>query len=213
MRLRAPAAKERARPQPSGPHGLHGDREKGTGEQIPPGFETKIGGPAWLDRINLRRRGADASRALQTFVPESAVVRHRETVIACGSEKWARSRAPAPQENPAITRRGLGRADSPESFDDADKIGKALSHSSALPLLPLGPGGVHVSESTGPHQITASGLARSGGRHLGCHGDIRRRSRRVESFLWTSFRCFARGSSPLGCDRDPSYEPFDSDGL
>lgn len=31
------------------------------------------------------------------------------------------------------------------------EIGKALSHSSALPLLPLGPGGVHVSESTGPH--------------------------------------------------------------
>jgi hypothetical protein len=33
----------------------------------------------------------------------------------------------------------------------ASQIGKALPHPSALPLLPLGPGGFHVSGSTGPH--------------------------------------------------------------
>lgn len=50
---------------------------------------------------------------------------------------------------------GLNGA-SPSPPNGGDKIGKAPSHSSALPLLPLGPGGVHVSESTGPHMLRAA---------------------------------------------------------
>lgn len=59
-------------------------------------------------------------------------------------------RNPRPSATPIRSRAGR-RARAP------DKIGKALPHPSALPLLPLGPGGVHVSGSAGPHRSPASG--------------------------------------------------------
>jgi hypothetical protein len=68
------------------------------------------------------------------------------------------------------------------------KLGKALPHPSALPLLPFGPGGVHVSGSTGP----CRGLRRErrGPHPNGCETRL------------TSIRGARRGL--LGCHRDMS---------
>ena len=208
MRLRAPAAKEGCSSAAAGPPCTHGDREKRVGAPKFPQNRGEYRRPSMAGPTNLRRRGADASRALQTFVPESAVVRHRESVIAGVSKERAviereASRVPrAPRGDLQAAKRGRAFSGTAGRVTLENKIGKALSHPSALPLLPLGPGGVHVSESTGPHSDHCLRLAGSGGRHLGCEGDVRPSRRRVESFLWTSFRCFSGQRPRLGCVRD-----------
>ena len=91
------------------------------------------------------------------------------------------------------------------------KIGKALPHPSALPLLPLGPGGIHVSESTGPHadEITLLpefGLAgfRNWATTKWCRELVRPSRERVESYLqgaWDPTQAHSRSLRSRGCVR------------
>ena len=180
------------------PMELMGIEKKGWGSKVPPEIEAKIGGPAWLDRKNLRRRGADASRALQTFVPESAVVRHRESVIAGVSEKTSRHRDGKPRE-PKDERRQQGRE--AQSRQKQNRKGPVTPFRATVAPSRAWRGSRFRVDRATLRSLPPAWLG-SGGRHRGCEGDVRPSRRRVESFLWTSFRCFSGQRRRLGCDRD-----------